>query len=143
MENKINVKTGDTVYVLTGKNRGKKGKILSVQPKKGTVIVENVNIVKRHTKPRRMNELGGIIDKEAPIHRSNVMLICPSCGKPTKIGKLILENGQKARVCKKCNEIIVIIKEAKWKLILSILMEEMLNILKPEVLEYIRWTSIL
>ncbi|NSW91196.1 MAG: 50S ribosomal protein L24 [Firmicutes bacterium] len=113
MKNKVHVKAGDLVYVLTGKNEGKRGRVLKVYPAKGKVTVENVNVVKRHTKPRRINQQGGIIDKEAPIDSSNVMLVCPRCDKPTKIAKSILDKGQKARVCKKCNEIIDIIKDAK------------------------------
>lgn len=113
MKNKVHVKTGDMVYVLTGKNKGRKGKVLKVHPSVRRVTVENVNIVKRHIKPRTAYQQGGIIDKEAPIDSSNVMLICPRCGKPTKISRIILENGQKARICKKCNEVIDIIKEAK------------------------------
>lgn len=113
MKNKVHVKTGDMVYVLTGKNKGKKGKVLNVHTSTGRVTVENVNIVKRHTKPRTAYQQGGIIDKEAPIDSSNVMLICPRCTKPTKVSRVILENGQKARVCKKCDEVIDIIKEAK------------------------------
>ncbi len=113
MKNKVHVKTGDRVYVLTGKNKGRKGKVLRVYPSTGRVTVENVNIVKKHTKPRTAFQQGGIIDKEAPIDSSNVMLICPRCNKPTKISRLVLENGQKARICKKCSEVIDIIKEAK------------------------------
>ncbi len=113
MKNKVHVKTGDRVYVLTGKYKGKKGKVLKVYPSTGRVTVENVNIIKRHTKPRTALQQGGIVEKEAPIDSSNVMLICPRCSKPTKISRIILENGQKARICKKCSEVIDVIKEAK------------------------------
>ena len=105
----------DLVYVLTGKDKGKRGKVIKVFPDKGRVTVENVNIVKRHTKPRKADQQGGIIEKEAPIHSSNVMLVCPRCDKPTKVGKQILENGQKVRVCKKCKEVIDVIKDVKNK----------------------------
>jgi len=115
LRNKVHVKTGDLVYVLTGKDKGKRGKVIKVFPDKGRVTVENVNIVKRHTKPRKADQQGGIIEKEAPIHSSNVMLVCPRCDKPTKIGKQILENGQKVRVCKKCKEVIDVIKDVKNK----------------------------
>lgn len=115
MRNKVHVKTGDLVYVLTGKDKGKRGKVIKVFPDKGRVTVENVNIVKRHTKPRKADQQGGIIEKEAPIHSSNVMLVCPRCDKPTKVGKQILENGQKVRVCKKCKEVIDVIKDVKNK----------------------------
>ena len=115
MRNKVHVKTGDLVYLLTGKDKGKRGKVIKVFPDKGRVTVENVNIVKRHTKPRKADQQGGIIEKEAPIHSSNVMLVCPRCDKPTKVGKQILENGQKVRVCKKCKEVIDVIKDVKNK----------------------------
>jgi len=115
LRNKVHVKTGDLVYVLTGKDKGKRGKVIKVFPDKGRVTVENVNIVKRHTKPRKADQQGGIIEKEAPIHSSNVMLVCPRCDKPTKVGKQILENGQKVRVCKKCKEVIDVIKDVKNK----------------------------
>ena len=110
MSNKVHVTQGDTVYVLSGKDGGKRGKVLKVFPKESRVLVEGVNVVKKHKKPRQMNP-GGIINQEAPIHSSNVMLICEKCKAPTKVGKLILENGEKARVCKKCNEVIDIIKK--------------------------------
>lgn len=113
MKNKVHVKTGDRVYILTGKYGGKSGKVLNVNPSTGRVTVENMNIVKKHTKPRTAQQQGGIIEKESPLDSSNVMLICPRCNRPTKISRIILDNGQKARACKKCNEVIDIIREAK------------------------------
>lgn len=113
MRNKVHVIVNDVVYVLTGKDKGKRGKVLEVDPKRRKVTVENVNIIKKHTRPRRADQPGGIIEKEAPIDSSNVMLICPRCSRPTKIARAILDNGQKARVCKKCDEIIDTIREAK------------------------------
>lgn len=115
MANKIHVKKGDTVIVLSGEDKGKKGKILKVIPSSGKVIVEGVNMSKKHRKPRSVNQQGGIIEQESPISSSKVMLICSKCKQPTKVGKLILEDGQKARVCKKCNEIIDMVKEAAKK----------------------------
>ncbi len=85
---KLHVKTGDTVVVITGKDKGKQGKIIAAQPKKDRVIVEGVNVVKRHTKPTQSNPQGGIIEKEAPIHVSNVMIVDPATGKPTRIKKV-------------------------------------------------------
>ncbi|HEX8948953.1 MAG TPA: 50S ribosomal protein L24 [Dissulfurispiraceae bacterium] len=102
----LRIKKGDTAVVTTGKNKGKKGRILSVIPSEERVVVEGINIVKRHTKPNKKYTQGGIIEKEAPIHISNVMLQCPKCGKPTRIGNAILEDGRKLRVCKKCKEVI-------------------------------------
>ncbi|MCR4398483.1 MAG: 50S ribosomal protein L24 [Firmicutes bacterium] len=107
MERKrIHVKTGDTVYVLSGKNKGKRGKVLRVIPDKGTVMVEGVNIVKKHQRPTQKVTQGGIIEKEAPIPSSKVMLVCPRCNRPARTGKKLLESGKTARVCKKCGEVI-------------------------------------
>lgn len=113
MINKVHVKKGDTVYVLSGKDKGKKGKILDVIAKDQAVIVEGINISTKHKKPRGRFQQGGIIHQESAINSSKVMLICQRCKSPTKIGKSILEDGQKVRVCKKCNEIIDVIKESK------------------------------
>jgi len=101
---KLSVKKGDTVLVIAGKDNGKKGKIVQVLPKENRVVVEGVNVVKRHTRPSQKLPQGGIVEKEAPIHASNVMVICPSCGKPTRVGKKFLADGSKIRVCKKCGE---------------------------------------
>ena len=105
MSQKLHVKTGDTVVVISGKDKGKQGKVKAAMPKEGRVVVEGVNMIKRHTKPSQANPKGGIIEKEAAIDASNVMLICPSCGKPTRVGHKSGElNGKKTaiRVCKKC-----------------------------------------
>lgn len=109
MANKVHVKKGDHVLVLSGKDKGKKGKIMSVIPEKSSVIVEGVNMITKHAKPRNRYQQGGLVHQEAPIHSSNVMYICDKCGKPTKIGREILENGEKARTCKKCSEVIDIV----------------------------------
>ena len=102
---KLNVKKGDTVVVLAGKDKGKQGKIIESQPKKGKVIVEGVNKVKRHTKPSQKAPQGGIITKEAPLHACKVMLICPACSKPTRVAHKQV-NGKNVRACKKCGEVI-------------------------------------
>ncbi len=99
------VKREDFVVVIAGKDRGKRGKVLRVLPKKHRVIVEGVNIVKKHQKPTATTA-GGIIEKPAPIHVSNVMLVCPKCGQPTRVGFTFLEDGTKVRRCKKCVEVI-------------------------------------
>ncbi|AGC69584.1 50S ribosomal protein L24 [Thermoclostridium stercorarium subsp. stercorarium DSM 8532] len=112
LKNKVHVKKGDTVYILNGKDRGKKGKVLRVLPSKQMVIVEGVNMVAKHVKPRSELQQGGIIHREAPIYAAKVMLVCSKCGAPTKVGKKILEDGSKARVCKKCGEIIDILKKS-------------------------------
>ena len=90
--------------VLSGKERGKKGKVLAVSPKEGKVIIEKVNMVSKHVKPRKMGEAGGIIKAEGAMYASKVQLVCPHCGKPTRIAHKIYEDGSKARICKKCNE---------------------------------------
>lgn len=113
MANKVHVKKGDTVVVLSGKDRGKKGKVLNVNPDDMMVLVEGVNMSTKHVKPKSRYQQGGIIHQESPINSAKVMYFCDKCGKPTKVGKSILENGQKARVCKKCSEVIDVIKEAK------------------------------
>jgi large subunit ribosomal protein L24 len=100
---KLHIKKGDTVMVITGKDNKKTGKVLRLFPKKEAVLVEGLNIVKRHTKARG-NEPGGIAEKEAPVHYSNVMLYCAKCNKPVRSGKNTLENGEKVRLCKKCGE---------------------------------------
>ncbi len=103
---KFHLKAGDTVEVITGKDKGKKGKVLSVDPQSGKIIVEKVNVAIRHTKPRRQGETGGRIEKESPIYGSKVMRVCPKCGKATRIGRKVLENGVISRYCKNCLEII-------------------------------------
>ncbi len=101
MSKKVHVKTGDTVIVINGKDRGKTGKVMQVSPSEGKVIVGGVNIVSKHTKPRQMGEPGGIIKAESAMYAEKVQLICPKCGKPTRVGHLI-EGDKKYRVCKKC-----------------------------------------
>ena len=104
MNNKVHVKTGDTVVVLSGKDKGKQGKVLQVSPKEGKVIVEGLNIATKHVKPRRQGEQGGIVEAEAAMYASKVQLVCPKCSKATRIGHKILEDGYKVRVCKSCGE---------------------------------------
>jgi large subunit ribosomal protein L24 len=102
----LRIKKGDNVIVLSGKDKDKRGRVLTVLPKKEKVLVEGVNIIKKHQKPSRKYTQGGIIEKENPIFLCKVMLICPKCDKPTRIGVNILEDGKKVRVCKKCKEVI-------------------------------------
>ncbi|WRS27482.1 50S ribosomal protein L24 [Oscillospiraceae bacterium MB08-C2-2] len=98
--NKVHVRKGDTVVILSGKDKGKKGKILAVSPKEGKVIVEGLNMMTKHVKPRRMGDPGGIIPAEGALYSSKVMLVCPKCGKPTRLGHKILSDGEKKRLCK-------------------------------------------
>ena len=102
----LNIKKDDTVVVLSGKDKDRKGKVLATFPKENKVIVEGINVAKRHTKPKKQGEEGGIIKKEAPIYISKVMRVCPKCGKPTRAAHKIFEDGTKKRVCKNCGETI-------------------------------------
>ena len=106
MKNKIHIKKGDNVVVLSGKDKGKKGKVLTVGATKRTVIVEGINMVTKHTKARRAGETGGIVKQEAPIYACKVMNICSKCGKTTRIAYKVLEDGKKVRICKHCQEIL-------------------------------------
>ncbi len=97
----MNVKKGDTVVVLSGKDKGKKGKVQSTMPGESKVVVEGVNMVTCHTKPRRQGEEGGIVRREAALYASKVQVVCPKCGKGTRVAHKI-EDGKKIRVCKRC-----------------------------------------
>jgi large subunit ribosomal protein L24 len=98
----LKIKKGDRVKVLTGKDRGKDGEVTRVLPAKGKVIVDGVNVVKKHQRATKATMQGGIIDKDMPVPVANVALICPSCGKPTRVGFKIDNDGTKVRSCKKC-----------------------------------------
>ena len=100
---KVHVKTGDKVVVINGKDRGKQGKVMQVSPSEGKVIVEGVNIVSKHVKPRKMGEAGGIIKAESALYADKVQLVCPKCGRPTRVGHMIDDKGKKVRVCKKAD----------------------------------------
>ena len=102
MMNKMSIKKDDTVVVLSGKDKGNRGKVLEVMPKSGKVVVENINMVSRHTKPRKQGDQGGILKKAAPLYASKVMRVCPKCDKPTRPASLVKADGKRARVCKKC-----------------------------------------
>ena len=98
----MHIKTNDTVVVLSGRDKGKQGKVMSADPKGGKVIVEGVSVAKRHKKPRKQGEPGGIITMETPIYASKVMRVCPKCDKPTKPAHKFEDDGTKVRICKKC-----------------------------------------
>ena len=117
MTHKMRVRKGDLVHMLSGKDRGKQGRVIEARPREARVVVENLNVVKRHTRPRPMRDAnrmggaqmipGGVIEKSAPVPISNVMLVCPTCGKPTKVStveKTIAGKQVRLRVCKKCGE---------------------------------------
>ena len=97
----MNIRKDDKVVVISGKDKGKEGKVLSAMPKEGKVIVEGVSVASRHMKPRKQGEEGGIVKMETPIYVSKVMVVCPKCGKPTRVAHK-LEGGKSVRVCKKC-----------------------------------------
>ena len=102
----MRIKKGDVVRVMAGNDRGKEGKVLKVFPESGRVIIEKINLIKRHQRRTQQNQQGGIVEKEAPVHVSNVMLICPNTKQPTRIGKEILKDGSRARVSKKSGEML-------------------------------------
>ena len=100
----FSIRHGDMVKIMSGRSKGKTGKVLSVNPWKLTVTVEHANMMKKHTRPNpSKNVRGGILEKEGPIHVSNVMLLCPGCGKHTRAGHITLPDGTKTRVCRRCN----------------------------------------
>lgn len=100
----MEIRKNDSVMVIAGKERGKTGKVLRVLPDKDRVIVERLNMVKRHSKPRGPQQPGGIVEKEAAIHASNIMIMCDKCNAPVRIGHKILNNDTKIRICRRCNE---------------------------------------
>lgn len=101
---KVHVKKGDMVEIISGKNKSKKGKVLEVSPKEGKIIVEGINIATKHVKPRDAQQQGGLVKVEAPLYASKAMLVCPKCGKKTRVAYKIFEDGTKQRICKHCSE---------------------------------------
>ena len=99
----MHIKTNDTVVVLSGRDKGKQGKVMGTDPKGDKVLVEGVNVAKRHKKPRKQGQPGGIISKETPLYASKVMRVCPKCDKPTRTAHRFNEEGKKTRVCKNCD----------------------------------------
>jgi large subunit ribosomal protein L24 len=102
----MKIKKNDTVLVITGKDRGKKGKVRFAYPDEKRVMVEGVNMIKKHTKAKQQVKQAGIIEREAPISVASVMLVCSKCNKPTRVGYRILQDGRKARVCTACGEVV-------------------------------------
>jgi large subunit ribosomal protein L24 len=101
------VRKNDNVIVTTGKDRGKRGRVLKVLPAVNRVVVEGVNLIKRHTKPNPQRQIkGGLVEREAPLHASNVQVVCPECGKATRIGRRVLGDGRKVRICRKCEGVV-------------------------------------
>ena len=96
----------DTVIIIAGKERGKTGKILRILPEKNRVIIERLNLVKRHMKPRGVQQQGGIVEKEASIHASNIQPLCGRCNKPARVGRRRLDDGRSVRVCRRCNDLL-------------------------------------
>ena len=106
LRDKCHIKKDDKVKIITGKDKGKIGKVLRVDRKKDRLLVENINVVKRHTRPTAQNRQGGIVESEAPISWSNAMLMCNKCLSPIRIQMKQLDDGKKVRVCRKCSEVI-------------------------------------
>ena len=101
------IRKNDNVVVIAGRDRGKRGRVLRVVPDKTRVVVEGVNFVKRHTRPNpQRNIKGGIVEREATLHVSNVQLVCPECSEPTRIGRRLLDDGRRVRYCRKCNGVV-------------------------------------
>ena len=101
------IRKNDSVVVIAGKDRGKRGRVLKVLPERNRVVVEGVNFIKRHTKPNPSRQVkGGIMEREASLHASNVQLVCPECEKPTRIGRKLLGDGRKVRICRKCEGVV-------------------------------------
>ena len=103
---KMRLRKGDRVYIVSGKDKGKEGKILRRDLAKETIVVENINMVTKSMRPTQKNPKGGLVKLEAPINEAKAMLVCPSCGKPTRVGRAFLDNGKKVRLCKKCGEVV-------------------------------------
>ena len=101
------IRRNDTVVVTTGKDRGKRGRVLKVVTDTNRLVVEGVNFIKRHTKPNpQRNIKGGLVEREAALHASNVQIVCPECGQPTRLGRRLLEDGRKVRICRKCEGVV-------------------------------------
>ena len=100
----MEIRKNDSVMVIAGKERGKTGKVLRVLRDEGAVIIERINVVKRHTKPRGPQQPGGIVEKEASVDASNIMIMCDKCNAPVRIGRKILADGKKIRICRRCQE---------------------------------------
>ena len=106
MGGRFPLKKNDLVMVVSGKERGKSGRVLRVFPQKNRVVIEKINFIKKHTRPSGQTKQGGIIEREAPVHISNVMVICEKCNLPIRVGKKILDDGKRVRACKKCGEVL-------------------------------------
>jgi large subunit ribosomal protein L24 len=100
----VQIRKNDSVMVIAGRERGKTGKVLRVLPEKDALVIERVNLVKRHSKPRGPQQPGGIVEKEASIHASNIMMMCDKCNAPVRIGHKRLSDGKKVRICRRCGE---------------------------------------
>jgi large subunit ribosomal protein L24 len=101
------IRRNDTVIVTTGKDRGKRGRVLRVEPDRNRLVVEGINLIKRHTRPNPARNIkGGVVSREASLHSSNVQLVCPECGVVTRIGHKVLDDGRKVRICRKCEGVV-------------------------------------
>ncbi len=103
---KMRIKKNDRVHVLSGKDAGKEGKVLRHIPAKDMIVVEGVNLATKHVRPTQKSPKGGIVKQETPLYAAKVMLVCPVCGKPTRVARAFMDDGRKVRLCKKCGEIV-------------------------------------
>ena len=104
---RIRIRKNDLVEVISGRDKGKRGKVLVVLPEKARLLVQGVNFIKRHTKPNPSRQIkGGVVEREASVHASNVQLVCPECGKPTRVGRRLRGDGRKVRICRKCEGVV-------------------------------------
>ena len=110
-EGTLHIRRNDIVKVMVGREKGKVGKVLKVDREAGSVIVEKINMVKRHAKPGKTNPQGGIIEKEAPLAYSNVMIMCDKCNRPTRVSTVIEESGERYRACKRCGDVLEVKKK--------------------------------
>jgi large subunit ribosomal protein L24 len=101
---RVQIRKNDSVMVIAGRERGKTGKVLRVLPERNAVIIERINLIKRHTRPRGPQQPGGIVEKEAPLRASNIMIMCDKCNAPVRIGRKVLADGEKIRICRRCGE---------------------------------------
>ena len=106
MASKLHVKKGDSVRVISGKDAGKQGRVLRVQPDAGRAVVEKINFVYRHQRPTQKQQKGGIVEKEGSIHVSNLMVVCSKCNRTSRVGRLVLADGSRVRTCRKCGEVL-------------------------------------
>lgn len=142
----MHVKKDDTVFVITGKDKGKKGRVIAAYPRQNRVLVEGVNMIKKHAKPSQANPQGGILTQEAPIHVSNVMLVDPKSGQPTRIGYKVLDSGKKSSRCEKIRRdyrLIEKVRKEVHKLMAARMKDRFLNEVTPALIQKFNYTTVM